>query len=360
MSDAQVQIFTNIGAGLDGLPRFDRHSKARIVQQVLADHDDIRQDAGLTAAFARQLEYIFKEIYEIEFPDLKATQLIPLTTEVTPGALTFTYRMWNEIGKAQVIHNYGADAPNADIDAEEFPAPVITVGSSYNFSVVDIQRAAMTNTPIESLKARSARRAIERLLESIAAIGSANEGVVGLTNAPGILGVSQVSTGGNWLTQIANIGAATAAAPASAVAATQGIVTDINAMINTTYTKTLTVHRANTLVLPPELYVALDTCPRSPAFTTDSVLDYIKKVCKVDITDWVPLQNAGALGTVYKSRVMCYKKDPDVLRLVQAQPFTQLPPQPKNFAWQVPCMAQAGGCMVIRPLAVAYMDGLSG
>lgn len=366
-SDApSISALVPVGA----FPRFDSRLSRRVAKQILLQslpqflEDGARNDNGqhvradaLTAAFARQLEYIYKEIYNVEYPAFRATEFIPLSTEVPAGSLVFTYRMWNKSGTARVIHNFAKDLPSADVQADEFPSPVITLGMSYDFSVIDIQRAAMSQAPIESMKADAARFAIEFLQEQIAAFGSANDGVPGLTNAPGVTSSIQVSTGGTWLAQIAAIGAATPSAPASAVAATQGIAADVNIMKSNIRNRTFGIHTANTLLLPVNLYTALECAPRSPAFTDDTILDYLEKLCNIDIEMWPQLDN---LGTTGNGRVMAYEKDPNVLKLVVAQPFTQLPPQPVGLSWIVPCLSQVGGVMVIRPQAVTYMDGLAG
>ena len=366
-SDAPA-IFSNVPTG--AFPRFDSRTSRRVAQRILLDvlpqfyEDGARNDNGhmvrtdaLTAAFARQLEYIYKEIYNVEYPAFRATEFIPLSTEVPAGSLVFTYRMWNKTGTARVIHNFAKDLPSADINAIEFPSPIVTLGMSYDFSIVDIQRAALSQAPIESMKADAARFAIEYLQEQIACFGSALDGVPGLVNAPGVTGTTQVSSGGDWLVQIAAIGAATPSAPASAVAAVQGIATDANAMRSKIINQTIGIHTPNTMLLPVDLHVALETAPRSPAFTDDTILDYLEKLTDMDWERWPQLNAQGVTGN---GRVMCYEKDPNVLKLVVAQPFTQLPPQPVALSWQVPCLSQVGGVMVIRPLAVTYMDGLAG
>ena len=49
-----------------------------------------RLDAGLTAAFARQLEHIFAKTYAAEFAQYRAHEFFPTNTEVDAGALSFT------------------------------------------------------------------------------------------------------------------------------------------------------------------------------------------------------------------------------------------------------------------------------
>lgn len=355
-----LEIRTDIPTG--SIPRFDtrmsRHYARRLMYELTPEllNDRVRADGrradSLTAAFARQLEYIYKEVFEIEYAKLRAPDFIPVSTEVPQGSLTFTYRMWDKKGRARIIHNFSSDLPKADVVAKEFPSPVIWVGDSYGYSIGDLQRAAMTNAPLEQLKANAARWAIEQLAEEIACAGSAQDGVPGLINAPGIVGTTPIASSG-WITLINSIGAATPSQPASAVAAVQQIASDVNAMKNKIRTATLGLHDPDTCLLPTPLYTALDTAPRSPAFTDDTFLDYLRKLTKMNFDYWPQLDDKGSDGL---GRVMVYEKDPEVLRLILAQPFTQTPPQPRQLAWEIPCYAQYGGVMVIRPQAVTYMD----
>lgn len=369
-----------------GLGRYDRRFAMRYARKILAAANefevldaemraasrndnaalrDFRNDAGLPIAFARSLEYIIRQPYEALYPELRAPEFIPLMTEVPPEALSFTYRMFDRTGVAKIINENGSDAPKVDLKAEEWQQPLVTIGCSYDYTILDTMRAARLNVPLESFKAIAARKACEYLVEQIAAVGAPDYGIVGITNAPGVSGTTQVSTGGSWLAQIGGIGAANTSnntVPALVVA--QAIIADFNAMVNNIIVTSNGVHVPNTGLLPVAVYSALRTTPRSPGFTDDSLLEYVEKMTGLELECWPQLNAAGAISTTYagvtsKGRVMVYQKDPDVLNLVQAQPFTQLPPQPTAMAWEVTCYMRHGGVQVRRPKAVTYMDGVS-
>jgi len=351
------EVSVSIGSRLAGLPRFDSSISDFIAEQIIAKAlPHLRNDAGTTAIFARQLEYLFAEVIKVEYPALRATEFIPLNTEPPPGSLSYTYRMWDAVGKAKVITNYADDLPKVTVEANEWQSPIITTGMSYDFGVQDVARAALGNFPLEQGLADAARFAIEFLGEDIACTGYAAAGVPGMVNAPGVAATAQVSTG-TWLAQIATIASASPSTPATAVAVAQDLIMDIQAMKKKVWTNTKGLYPATTVLLPSTLWTALDAVPRSPAFTDDTLLDYMRKITGLDIDYWLPLDTAGSGG---HGRVMCYRKDPQVLQLVRARSFTQLPPQAINLAWQVPCLAEEGGVMVKRPGAVTYMDGLDG
>jgi hypothetical protein len=342
------------GLGLQGAARFDSRDLDEVVDRMLERFPRIREDAASSIVFARGLEYIFKTVQEIEFPELRANDFIPVNTEVPAGSLSFTYSMYERTGTAKVIHGMATDMPLVSVKGKQFPAPVVTVGVAYGFTIQDVDRAARLEVPLESMLATAARWAIEYLQEVVAAVGLPNEGVVGMTNAPGVTGTTQLSTG-TWLHQINAIAAATSAAPASAVAATQGLIMDVNAMKARVRNQTLGMHTINTILLPLDLFSILESIPRSPAFTDDTLLDYLEKITHCEVDFWNQLNTA---STTNHGRVMAYDKTPDVLCQILPRPFTQVAPQARGLGWVVPCFSELGGVMVRRPLAMTFMDGL--
>jgi hypothetical protein len=359
---------TGAAKGMSGL-RLDSKDDFERVARVQLQLRGFREDAGQTRAFARSLEHIFAKLYMAEFPEYKATSLFPVNTEVEPGAASFTYRMGERTGQAAVINAGNAgDLPVVDVAGEEWPAQVITLGAGYGFNVIDEQAAQKMQVAIEAEKAMAAREAIAQLEDQIFCTGYAATGTSGVTNALGVQATTQVSTG-TWSSQLATAYATapTTSVPYPAVGAVSAIVSDIKAMTQAIYTSTLGRHKATHCVLPVNLYGMLDSLPRSPAFTDDDVLSYIERVTGLVIDDWAQLQNAGAINgsgssmgstDAFKTRVMVYEKNPEVMSLVIAQPFVQLAPQPRDLTWKIPCYSRIGGAMSVRPLGVRYMDGL--
>lgn len=319
--------------------------------------DSVRADS-LTIAFARELEDIIKEVFEAEYPELIARQLIP-ERSVSPEAASFTYRMVNRVGQAALINENGSDMPQVEIEAEETQQPIVTWGASYSFTILDQMRSGRLGISIDALKAEAARWACEYFLEQLSAVGDAKSGLVGLVNAPGVAATTQVSTG-TWVAQIAAIGSAsTSNATPPAVVVAQTIAADVLAMKNKIYTQTDGIHTPTDCLLPISLYTLLDSTPQSPGYNQNTLLDFLEKITKLKFTAWPQLNSANPGGTngVYGT-VVVYKKDPKVLNLMMAQQFTQLPPQPIKMAYEIPCYMRGGAVQVRYPLAVTTMNGL--
>lgn len=354
--------------GMQGLRLDSRDDFERTARRCLATQG-YKEDAGQTRAFARSLEHIFAKLYMAEFPEYKAMSLFPVNTEVEPGAASFTYRMGERIGQAAVVNaGNSGDLPVVDVKAQEWQAQVITLGVGYGFNAIDELAAQKMQIALEAEKAMAARGAIEQLQDQIFCTGYGPTGTSGVTSALGVQQTTQVSTG-TWSAQlaVAYATAPTTTVPYPGVGAISAIAADIKAMAQAIYASTQGRHKATHCLLPPNLYGMLDALPRSVAFSDDDVLTYLEKVTGLIIDDWAQLQVAGSVNgsgssmgssDAFKTRVMVYQKDPEVMSLVVAQPFVQLAPQPRDLQIKIPCYARIGGAWSARPLGVRYMDGL--
>ncbi len=354
------------GGGGGGLATYSQHDVARD-QKIRQDSEQFTQyaaggilsryDASFTAAFSRSLEYIYTQPFDVEYPALRARQLIPLDSQPNAGAEFYTYRMYDKTGRAAIVHNYaGVSFPEADAIADEFRQLIVSLGSKYSYTVQDMRAAAMAGIPLEAWKANAARFAIEKRIEEIAFSGDTSTGLVGITNAPGVQSISKVSPGsggpGTWASQI------TAAIAGGTVTQTaQAILADVNAMANAIYSNTLGNHTPTTLVLPLSAYAAVMTQTRAPGFTDDTIGQYILKSSPWlnEIVDWVYANGASA-GT---GEAIMYEKDPEVVSLVIPQDFEQFPPEIDALRWLVYCHLRCGGVRAIFPQAIATMTGVS-
>jgi hypothetical protein len=298
----------------------------------------IRLDAGETAVLARQLEYIYAQTYDVKYAELKARRFIPVDTSVDPGAEFYTYRQWDMFGMAEIIANYADDLPRVDVLAKEFPAPIKSLGASYGYSIQDLRRSAMAGSQLDSRRAMATRRANEQAVDQIAAFGNADAGLTGFTNHANVPLVAPDN------------------APWSSATALQ-IIPDLNKLANAIVTASLEVFEPDTLVLDTASFQIINTKPMSTTGDADKTvlrffLDNNPYIRNID--QWTKLTDAGAAGV---TRLVCYKRDPEVLSLVIPQEFEQFPPQARNLEFVIPTHSRIGGVSVRYPLAMAYMDG---
>jgi hypothetical protein len=311
--------------------------------QIEAARANIRLDAGETATLARQLEHIYAQTYDVKYAELKARRFLPLDTSVDPGAEFFTYRQWDSFGMAQIISNYADDLPRVDTLAKEFSAPIKSLGASYGFSIQDMRRSALSGAELDSRRAMAARRSHEQAFDEVAAIGNSAAGLTGFLNHPNVPIVAAVT--GQWVTN--------SATPLQ-------MIEDLNTLVNSIVLATLETFVPDTLLLDNTSFQRINSTPMSTTGDADKTvlrffLDNNPYIRSVD--QWHRLNTAGAAGV---SRAVAYARSPEVLEVVEPQPFEQFPPQARNLEFVVPTHSRVGGVRISYPLGLAYMDDLSG
>jgi hypothetical protein len=324
--------------------RFVRWAK-RLVEDGsvgLGNSGDERQDANETLFFARQLEYIYAQTYDIQYPELKARKLIPVDGSVPTGAETFTYRSFDKRGIAKMISDYADDLPDVTLLGQEFNGKCKSMGVAYSYSIQDIRRAQMVNRPLESDLAEAARYQMELKIDEIAAFGDKATGLPGFLNNANVPLVTVIT--GSWDSY-------------PTTTAVQ-ILADLNKLANAPFNTTNEIEKPDTLVLDTTMFSLLSTTPMSASFPNESILDYFVKHSPFikQVESWYRLGKADANGT--KPRAMVYTRDPRKLGLVISQEFEQFPPQPKSLGFKTPCHARTGGMKWTYPLSAAYMDGI--
>lgn len=303
----------------------------------LARQCNVRLDANETTHFARQLEYVKARTYDIEFGRLKSLQFIPLDTSAPEGAESITYRQWSEVEAAVVVANMADDLPQVEVFAAEFTSPVKSLASSYQWSIQDIRRAAMAGTNFDLRKARAARMSIDRRIDEVGANGIPEANTTGfLSNAA--VPINPFPNAGAW----------------SGLTAEE-ILENLNDIVQSIVDATNEIEQPNTLILPTAEFGLVAQTPMLGGNGTDTILTVFLRnspyITQVD--QWSKLNTAGA-GSV--PRVVAYDRSERVLTFNIPLLFEQLPPQPRNLAFVVPCHSRVGVVEVHYPLAIAYGD----
>ena len=118
-----------------------------------------RFDANESMFFARQLESIKAQTYDVKRANLNALQLMPVSTDVPEGATTITYRQYDTVGMAKVIANYANDLPRADVTGKEFTSNIRSIGNAFGYNTQEIRSAIFAGVNLPARKAMAATRA---------------------------------------------------------------------------------------------------------------------------------------------------------------------------------------------------------
>jgi len=298
-------------------------------------------DSGETAAFLRQLTYIFTRTFDRKYPELKARRFIPVNNEISPGAESFVNRSFDLAGMAKIISNFADDLPMVDVIAAEITQLIKSLGDGYTYSIQEMRASAMAGTQLDVKKAFAVRRVMENTVEQLAALGNAAAGLPGFINngnipilsAPGPLT-------GNWLT----------ATPVQ-------IYNDLNAMANAMVVNTNEVFRPDTILLPTNRFSLVSTLAMSDIDSTTVLRRFLENSPYIrNVDQWAFLNSADAAGT--GPRAIVYKRDPEIVELMIPQEFEQLPPQARNLAFLIACHMRFAGVMWHYPLGGEYVDGI--
>jgi len=309
----------------------------------------VNLDANETAFFARELEFIKSRSYDVVYPELKAIQLIPVSTEAGSGAETITYQQFDQVGVAKIIANYADDLPRADIKGKEFTAKVRSIGDSYGYNVQEIRAAQMANRNLTQRKANAARRANDQLVDSLAWYGDATHGLVGLLNNPNITAV-EVQVG------------ATTAKKKWAEKNPDEILLDLNDGVTDIIELTNGVEVPDTILIPIA-QLALIQKTRLAAGTDTTILQFflannpsitrIEWVVQLKAVDPLPSGDTGP-----KDVMVVYQRNPDKLTLEIPQPYEQFPAQERNLEFVIPTHSRFGGVIIYYPLSVSVVEGI--
>lgn len=325
-------------------------SQRRVLSKIQAAMGEFgeRMDSSESLFMLRQLDYIKQQTYDIKYPQLKARQLFPVSSEADPGAEKIFYRQYDQTGLAKIISNYADDLPDADVIGQEFFAAVKTLGASYKWSIQELRAAVYGNVPLEQRKANAARRAIAQKENSLAFKGDAATGLVGLFTAPNITSVTIPNTGTGSTTQWVN-------------KTPDQILYDLNLVANTIVSTTFGVEEPDTTLLPLSQFNYISSTARSANSDTTILNYFLQNNPYIKQVEWVnELKGAGTSGSgggPY-DRMYSYRRSPEALTLEIPSDFEQLELQKKNLVFKVPCIERYAGLLVYYPLSLAFGDGI--
>lgn len=326
---------------------FDRIHRMMIVHRAEMYGAD-RLDANETMILTQQLEQMRLRTADILRPQFKGRTLVPITSEVDPGAESWAYSQWDRAGMAKIVANYADDIPKVATFAKKFTHTIETLALGYDWSWLDLLRTARAGVALKSRKSQAVREGFEQRIEEIAAIGIKDTGSIGLLNSPN---VPQIS----------------AAPPATGSSATWGgadktpyeILNDLHAAEDAVLISTKMVHKPDTLVLPLAKFRYLSKTPLSTAASADPkdtilkvFLEKSENIRNIDWWSYCDTANAGS------PRAIMYRRDPIVVHLELPMEQQELPPQAKNLTMEINSVGRIGGVAWEYPLAAVYINGI--
>ena len=306
--------------------------------------DQFRMDAEQSAFFARQLESVKTRTYDEKTRTLKLLTLIPRATGTPVGAEEVVWRSFKGIGYARFLNDYTlGNVPKANVIGTENRVKIQTYGEGFDYTIQEMNNAALTGLPLNARKAIEVRKHVEQLLNKTAATGAAEYNLKGLLNYPGITSYTVPNDG-------------TGSTKTWATKTPDQIIRDIRGLIDSVEVTTNGVEVPDTVLLPQAKYSYLAST-RTGSSGDMTLLEFIKKNFP-QIKTWDYLTELSGLGAGGTDRMFCGRFQSDAVELEIPQLLEFVAPQARGLVWENYAYGRTGGVIVYYPLAFAYGDGI--
>ncbi|GHU34523.1 hypothetical protein FACS1894172_14920 [Spirochaetia bacterium] len=301
-----------------------------------------RLDRGVSAFFEKELEHIKTKTYDAKYKELKALQLIPVSTEAGNAANEITFRRYTGVGFAKIIADYAKDFPRVDVYGEEQSARVQSIGTSYGYSIQEIRASQRAGKRLDQRRAEAARRASDEKINHMAFISMPEIGTYGLLDYPGITEATAPADG-------------TGSSKLWSTKTVDQIIRDISLLTDAVILPTYGREIPDTLLLPLSLYNLLGNTRLGDNETT--LMKYIQNNNPhIKRIEW--LHELQTLGNGGSTRVLIGSFDENHVTLELCQPFEQFDAEQKGMEFEVVCHSRCAGTIVYYPMGFAFMDGV--
>lgn len=301
--------------------------------------------------FARELDHVKAQSYDVEYPELTALSLFPISSEADAGAETITYYTYDKRGVAKVISNYSTDLPRADVIGKPTTVLIKSLGASYGYSAQEMRASRMAGKGLDARKAESARYAIDNATNKIAWAGDPDNGLLGVLSTAQSIPLYSVPNGASgqadWEHKTAD-----------------EILADINGMQAQVADTTNNVERPDTLVLSAARFMLIsnrripDTAITVKKFILDNA-PYIKNIISAAELGGKNVDTNPYAAAIGGSDVaLLFTNDPKKISLENPMPYYQYPVQAVNLETVVPCEARTAGMIVYYPLSAIIAVGI--
>lgn len=314
---------------------------------------DYTRDAQQSAFnfVVNQTTVIESQVVRIQYPDIQYPDLVPVDTATgNEWVKSITYYSQDMMGRADWFHHTALDIPLAELAREKFERGIEMAAIGYRFTLEEVASAmSVPGLNLTADKASAARRAYEEFVDNIALRGATSKNMLGLINS-------------NLPTATTAPADGTAGATTFASKTNDQVIRDINSALTGIASSTNWMQYADTVLLPPGVLVAL--AGRIIQYTSITLLDWIKTYNVLTVQTGRPITIAGVrgletAGTGGISRMVAYRRDPQVLKMWIPMPHKFLPVWQRGpLVFDVPGIFRLGGVEIRLPAAVRYLDGI--
>lgn len=291
-------------------------------------------DVGLF--LARELEQVLARTFTVQYADIKYSSVLPISTEIGPGADSFTYRIFDAQGSMKLIQDKASDLPRADVLRKEVTHQVRSLGASFAYTIQETRAAAMVpGMNLEQRRANAVRRAYEEKVQDVAYFGETAVSMDGFFNNANV----DKTVPDKWFD----------------TATTDEMLELLNEAPTSIVQGSNMKESPNTMLVPYDVYRIISTTPRSSTSDT-TVLEFFLRTNPF-IRSIEPINELEAGKSVLtKDRIICYDRSPEKLQLHIPRTLEFLPPVRNNLEFSVAAHARVGGVALYYPKSVLYVE----
>ena len=291
-------------------------------------------DVGLF--LARELEQVLARTFEVQYADIKYSSVLPISTEIGPGADSFTYRIFDAQGSMKLIQDKASDLPRADVLRKEVTHQVRSLGASFAYTIQETRAAAMVpGMNLEQRRANAVRRAYEEKVQDVAYFGETAVSMDGFFNNANV----DKTVPDKWFD----------------TATTDEMLELLNEGPTSIVQGSNMKESPNTMLVPYDVFRIISTTPRSSTSDT-TVLEFFLRTNPF-IRSVEPINELeAAKSELTKDRIICYDRSPEKLQLHIPRTLEFLPPVRNNLEFSVAAHARVGGVALYYPKSVLYIE----
>ena len=296
------------------------------------------------AFLQKELQHVLAKAYEKEYPEIIYPKILPVSFEVSEGAETYKYDLWDRVGEADFVADSGDDLPTADVKRGEVINQIRQIGTSFRYTTDEIRKAMFSGISLEQRRANAAQQAIEERHNRTALFGAPGTGLKGFFNHPAVdrLVITGNATDG-WF-------------DAASITPDQQLAI-LNEGITYQGNVTSQVEAADTLLMPYTDWRKITTTVRGTNNDTTVLELFLKSNPQIKrvlpVNELEPSKSGGSLTA---KRMVLYKFSDEKVKYQISMSTKFLPPQPINLAFKVPAEAKSAGVMLAFPKSVTYID----
>ncbi len=296
----------------------------------------------LVVAQGRNIE---TRIYKKRYPTYNYGQVIPVVTEGHPWAIGTTFFSVDSAGEAKFLSGAGTDMPFNKTTKGQASKDFAMIGSGWEWTIEEVSQASFYGINLQATDAMSATDKVERLLNSIAFVGSTEKNWTGFANDANVPRADVDTPGTFWPAKTAD-----------------NMLLDVNEVIGRVRTQTNEIEWADSLAIPPVAFRTIATKRLGAGDGYSTVLEYIRKnnIYTAETGQALNIYPVRELATASQDgggRMVAYRKDEEVVRFHLPMPRRVLDPRQKSImGFEQGIIARTGGTEWRLPKAAAYAD----